>query len=286
MVSRCLPITNQTIMKNFPLRLVLACYMLLMATLAFPNSLGRTDIPVSTQSARNSFIEAIKLISIQDFDHALPMLEVASENGDSNAAYLLGLLYKQGKHIKKDEEKAEKFLKLASDNLNPEASYFLATIYSEKKTPDDEAIKQLILFAATSGKVAAKVAAAYVSAGMSPSKAVNFQRMGDYDWNENMADLLIPVQLPDGTIPSQATILSGYATAQRLCNSCHLSGMEKAPRIGNKYQWEKRDIDIAKMSKRIMNGYKKCPPAISANNKPSLESVKDAIYFMLWTAFK
>jgi len=214
------------------------------------------------------------------------MLETASENGDSDAAYLLGLLYKQGKHIKMDEDKAEKLLKLASDNLNPEASYSLAAIYSEKKIPDEAAIKQLILFAENSGKVAAKVAAAYVSAGMSPSKAVKLQRMGDYNWNENMADLFIPVQLPDGTIPSQATILSGYATAQRLCNSCHLPGVEKAPRIGNKYQWRNRDIDIAKMSKRIMDGYKKCPPAISAHNNPSLQSVKDSIYFMLWTAFK
>lgn len=245
---------------------------------SFPNVRATAESINANQSETQTFNEALRLIAVRDINRAILLLNMASSNGDTRASFLLGLLYEEGK--------AEQYLKLASDNLNPDASFVLAEIYSRRASPNEEIIKRLLLRAQDAGKPQAKLALLWINTGMLPSQAVNFRRRTDYDWTANFFDLLIPVQLPDGTTPSQQLLLQGYVVANSECNGCHLGGIAGAPKLSDRSQWEKRKIDIEQMSKRVYYGYKACPPAKNNHKLLSFDQIKAAIYFMLWTAYK
>ncbi|MDM8569592.1 c-type cytochrome, partial [Thiotrichales bacterium HSG1] len=75
--------------------------------------------------------------------------------------------------------------------------------------------------------------------------------------------------------------MSGKEIYDATCASCHLVGIAKAPRLGNKLDWESR---ISKLESAlvlsVINGFNVMPPR-GGNNNLNDEEIKLAVQYML-----
>jgi len=92
----------------------------------------------------------ILFLSLCIYSHAnqnqLKLYHTQSTNGDINATYQLGLIYYNGKIVKKDLDKAFFYFNIASDYGNQKAKFNKAMIFSQKKFKNHSAEDAYALF--------------------------------------------------------------------------------------------------------------------------------------------
>jgi TPR repeat protein len=87
---------------------------------------------------------------VPDFQRAADLFRRAALAGDSDAAYSLGILYKQGKGVPHDDAQAAEWLKRAADNHNTAGmvEYAITLFNGEGIQRDETAAAHLMLKAA------------------------------------------------------------------------------------------------------------------------------------------
>ncbi|MEP0177963.1 MAG: hypothetical protein ABJH28_08335 [Paraglaciecola sp.] len=73
-----------------------------------------------------------------DASKGIRYLERAVKNKAYEAAYLLGVIYKDGKIVEQDNEKAKEWFEVASKYNQPKATFLLAQIYDTQVFGKDQ----------------------------------------------------------------------------------------------------------------------------------------------------
>jgi TPR repeat protein len=91
--------------------LPIACMLLMAALLAGCDS-GKPhfDAPRAYMPAADIYGQALDYMAADDWPGATPLLKEASEKGNAQAKYQLGLLYARGEHVAQDLDKARELL--------------------------------------------------------------------------------------------------------------------------------------------------------------------------------
>ncbi|WP_457596836.1 tetratricopeptide repeat protein [Hydrogenimonas sp.] len=93
----------------------------------------------------SNFSEAMRAFKKGDYKVAKELFELAiEEDGAEQAQYFLGLMYLQGKGVKKSLPEARRYLFKAAELGNARAKCYLAETYLDRKRPDKKKALQLL----------------------------------------------------------------------------------------------------------------------------------------------
>jgi len=94
------------------------------------------SIGTATALSDDRLAAALAAYDAEEFDRALPDLKAASENGNAEAQYRLGMLYRFGWGVEKDFQAAREHFLTAAENGHPEAQSELAKMFKDGRGMD------------------------------------------------------------------------------------------------------------------------------------------------------
>ncbi|HUW25711.1 MAG TPA: tetratricopeptide repeat protein [Gallionella sp.] len=86
----------------------------------------------------DAFADATRVYDTGDYAQAVKLYRPLAENGNADAQYVLGMMYRAGRGVERDNNEAKKWYQLASEQGHPLAQFYLGWMHaSGKGVPKD-----------------------------------------------------------------------------------------------------------------------------------------------------
>lgn len=85
------------------------------------------------QALADSLSEANRVYDTGDYGKAAKLYNPLAKNGNAEAQYVLGMMYRAGRGVPQDYNEAKKWYRLAAEQGHPIAQFYLGWIYAKGK---------------------------------------------------------------------------------------------------------------------------------------------------------
>jgi len=100
--------------------------------------------------------EATRVYNTGDYEQAAKLYRPLAEKGNAEAQYVLGMMYRAGRGVERDNKEARKWYQLAAEQGHPIAQFYLGWMYAHGKSVPQDYVKSYmwinIAIANTSGE--------------------------------------------------------------------------------------------------------------------------------------
>ena len=100
--------------------------------------------------------DATRVYNTGDYEQAAKLYRPLAEKGSAEAQYVLGMMYRAGRGVERDNKEARKWYQLAAEQGHPIAQFYLGWMYAHGKSVPQDYVKSYmwinIAIANTSGE--------------------------------------------------------------------------------------------------------------------------------------
>ncbi|OGS89575.1 MAG: hypothetical protein A2X75_04970 [Gallionellales bacterium GWE2_58_10] len=100
--------------------------------------------------------DATRVYNTGDYEQAAKLYRPLAEKGNAEAQYVLGMMYRAGRGVERDNKEARKWYQLAAEQGHPIAQFYLGWMYAHGKSVPQDYVKSYmwinIAIANTSGE--------------------------------------------------------------------------------------------------------------------------------------
>lgn len=98
-------------------------------------------IAVTGQATADALADANRVYDEGDYPKAAKLYTPLAKNGNAEAQYVLGMMYRAGRGVTQDYQEARKWYRLASEQGHPIAQFYLGWIYAGGKGVPKDRVK-------------------------------------------------------------------------------------------------------------------------------------------------
>lgn len=101
--------------------------------------IGVCFFALTGQAMADAFADATRVYDTGDYAQAVKLYRPLAEKGNAEAQYVLGMMYRAGRGVERDNNEAKKWYQLAAEQGQPMAQFYLGWIYARggKSVPKD-----------------------------------------------------------------------------------------------------------------------------------------------------
>lgn len=85
--------------------------------------------------------DATRVYNTGDYEQAAKLYRPLAEKGNAEAQYVLGMMYRAGRGVERDNKEARKWYQLAAEQGHPIAQFYLGWMYAHGKSVPQDYVK-------------------------------------------------------------------------------------------------------------------------------------------------
>lgn len=93
------------------------------------------------QAMADALSEATNVYNTGDYEQAAKLYRPLAEKGNAEAQYVLGMMYRAGRGVHRDNKEASKWYQLAAEQGHPIAQFYLGWMYAHGKSVPKDYVK-------------------------------------------------------------------------------------------------------------------------------------------------
>lgn len=93
------------------------------------------------QAMADALSDATNVYNTGDYEQAAKLYRPLAEKGNAEAQYVLGMMYRAGRGVERDNKEASKWYQLAAEQGHPIAQFYLGWMYARGRSVPQDYVK-------------------------------------------------------------------------------------------------------------------------------------------------
>lgn len=103
--------------------------------------IGVCFFALTGQVMADAFAEATRVYNTGDYEQAVKLFKPLAEKGNAEAQYVVGMMYRAGRGVERDDNEAKKWYQRASEQGQPMAQFYLGWMHARGKGVPKDHVK-------------------------------------------------------------------------------------------------------------------------------------------------